>query len=295
MKKLSIVISSFAAVAVAAVFLFSACQKSASSPSSSTTSGSKQNLSLYLTDGPGFFDSVFINIKSVSILLDTCAKDSSRRDYFNRNTDAACGDLVSLDLAAGEYNVLALRNGIDTLLASGTSLPAGKIKAIELVLGTDSINNYVVHNGVTHYLHFGNTDSATVVIPLRGDECEKYAVNKFRLWLDFDVARSIYFGWDGRYHLRPFFRFFTRSTTGTISGIALPHDAYPVVTAYNSTDTSYALPQRNGVFLISGLQPGTYTVNVAGAVANTYQDTTISNVTVTEAANTAVGTITLHK
>ena len=207
----------------------------------------------------------------------------------------ACGDLVSLDITSGEYNVLALRNGIDTLLASGTSLPAGKIKAIELVLGTDSSNNYVVHNGVTHYLHFGNADSATVVIPLRGNECEHFAGNSYRLWLDFDVMRSIYLGFDGRYHLRPFFRFFTRSTTGTISGLALPHDAYPVVTAYNSSDTSYALPQRNGAFLIRGLQAGTYTVQVSSAIANGYADTTISNVTVTQANNTAIGTITLHK
>ena len=89
MKKLSLVSYCCAAIAAATVLFFAACQKSATTLPASALATGKQNVSLYLTDGPGFFDSVFINIKSVSVLLDTCAKDSSNHDYFNRNHDAS--------------------------------------------------------------------------------------------------------------------------------------------------------------------------------------------------------------
>ena len=58
-------------MAFAVSFLMTACNKSASVDS--TVPAGQQHLSLYLTDGPGLFDKVLIDIRSVKVLVDTCA------------------------------------------------------------------------------------------------------------------------------------------------------------------------------------------------------------------------------
>jgi hypothetical protein len=158
-------------------------------------------------------DSVFVNIKSVSVLIDTCAKDSGRYAPFDGVSDKNCGDWVSLNITPGQYNLSALSNGVDTLLASGKSLPAGTIKGIQMVLGSDSTDNYFILNGATHYLYFGNKDSATVLIPLEGNEFQQTGNNSYSLWLYFDIRHSIYIGPGGKYYFYPVIRWFIKNTT----------------------------------------------------------------------------------
>src|ERR1700722_8978348 len=97
--------------------LFNACSKDSSL--SSTIPSDQQNVSLYLTDGPGFFDKVLIDIRSVQVLVDTCS-NSSR---FRHDT---CNVWEPLNVTPGIYDLLSLRNGSDTLLA-GSTIPAGEI------------------------------------------------------------------------------------------------------------------------------------------------------------------------
>src|SRR6185436_10090979 len=98
------------------------CSKEKSSDNATVPSG-KQALSLYLTDGPtDYFDKVLIDIKSVKVLVDTCDKSRRRRDNWDSTNHCAIWD--SLSIAPGVYDLLTLRNGLDTLLASGT-IPDG--------------------------------------------------------------------------------------------------------------------------------------------------------------------------
>ena len=262
-----------------------ACSKNGVSPGTSVAG--QQKVSLYLTDGPGYFDNVFIDIKTVNVWVDTSAHGEPPRRHW-RHEDSLNGLWQTLTITPGLYDLLALRNGLDTLLAAGT-LPKGKVKLIKIELGT---NNSVVKDSVTYPLNLFKGDSSFVLINLQGDEWDEYTTGQSRLWLDFDISRSI-INWHNAFYLRPFLRSFIEKNTSRIAGVVLPRAAFPVVTVYNGTDTAYALPEHEGRFKVRGLQPGVYTVYVNGS--NGYQDTTISNVTVTSGNETSVGTINLHK
>lgn len=62
---------------VAGVF-FTSCKKS----ESVEIPRDKQRLTLYLTDDPGFFDQVFVDIRAVQVLVDT-TRDTRRNDTCN--------------------------------------------------------------------------------------------------------------------------------------------------------------------------------------------------------------------
>jgi len=272
-------------VATGAIIFF-ACSKEKSSDNSSVPSG-KQSLNLYLTDGPtDFFDKVLIDIKSVKVLVDTC--DRSRRRQDNWDSTKKCFVWDSLAVKPGVYDLLSLRNGIDTLLGSGI-VTDGTIRKIVITLGT---NNSIVKDSVSYPLNLLNSQT-TITIRLFGNECDNFQSGHYRLWLDFDCGRSIVRLRDGAFYLSPVIKAFIIKESGAVKGIVKPNDAYPIISVYNATDTAYAFPWRDGQFKVRGLDSGTYSVFVNAG--NGYKDTTISNVSVTIGKETDLGTITLHK
>ncbi len=260
----------------------------------------KQNLSLYLTDGPGFFDKVFVEIKAVQVLVDT-TKDTRRNDTCNWDRVGAYigsaqgnrkdSGLVwaNLNINAGVYDILNLRNGVDTLLAS-TEIPKGAIRLIRIEIGT---NNSVVKDSVTYPLYWPDNKPNYILIKLKGHETEEFLPNKIRLWLDFDVSRSVVIVNNNKFYLKPVFHFFVEKTTASVSGKVKPQDAKAVLTLFNGTDTAYALPNKSGEFKMRGLKDGTYSLYVNGS--NNYKDTTINNIVVQAPKNTNVGVIELKQ
>ena len=69
MNKKQLLVAAIAIITTSAIII--ACTKGTSIQTSSPTSGSKQNVSLYLTDGPGIFDKVYLDVKSIEVLVDT--------------------------------------------------------------------------------------------------------------------------------------------------------------------------------------------------------------------------------
>ncbi|MGC4038847.1 MAG: DUF4382 domain-containing protein [Chitinophagaceae bacterium] len=278
-----------AASVFAAIFVLS-CTKDNSS--SSSVPPGKQKVSLYLSDDPGLFDQVLIDIQSVRVLVDTSTADTvEHRWRHDWNCDDGKDTSViweDLSIRPGVYDLLTLRNGTDTLFANGT-IPQGKIKRIKITLGT---NNSLVKDSVSYPLNLYPGDSV-ITLKLSGNEFDEYLAGQFQLWLDFNVGRSILKIRDGEFYLKPFIRLFITKATGSVAGKVTPWDAYPVVSVYNETDTAYAIPYRDGNFKVRGLDPGTYTVFVNAS--NGYQDTTITNVTVTARQEFDLPDITLHK
>lgn len=285
----------FAAImALAVSFLMTACNKSASVDT--TVPKGQQHLSLYLTDGPGLFDKVLIEIKSIKALVDT---SSDTRHHDNDDWDRMGEDehhksdstfiWQDLNIKAGIYDILSFRNGLDTLLAAST-IPKGAIRMLKIEIGTQ---NSVVKNQVTYPVNLPPNAPKYVLIKLRGSECDEYLPAKVRLWLDFDINRSIIQGRNNEFYLRPVFHFYTVSTTGSIAGRVGPKDGYPVITVYNAKDTAYALPNNEGYFKLRGLKDGTYSVFIN--TSNGYKDTTLINVIVTAPKETSVGNIILRK
>jgi Domain of unknown function (DUF4382) len=290
------------AVAIATILFtsifFNACKKDNSANMPGPGNG-QQNVSIYLADNPShFFSHVYIDIQSVSLLIDTCSVDSARQntndcdhhnDWGDRHNNDSCNVWQDLGIQAGVYDVLDFRNGLDTLLAQG-NVDDGVVKYIKISLG-DS-NSVVLSDSTTIPLHFHGWFDSTIYIPVGNGFMDRYASRHSRCWIDFDVDHSIIPAGFG-FWLHPYFRCFTQNATGAIEGIVLPTDAKPVITAHSSSDTASAIPWMDGKFKIKGLQEGTYSLDVSST--NGYADTTIDNINVSVGKSVNVGTIKLHK
>ncbi len=283
-----------ALMAVAVAISVTACKKSDSAQSPA----GQQHLSLYLTDGPGFFDKVLVEIKSVQVLVDTGKNTRGHdNDDWDRigerrdRDDKKDSSLVwaNLNISAGIYDILNLRNGLDTLLGA-TNIPKGAIRLIKIEIGT---NNSLVKDSTVYPLKWPANLPNYVLIKLKGHECEEYMPGKVRLWLDFDINRSMIQGRNNEFYLKPIFHFFIVRNTASVSGRVSPNDAKAVITLFNATDTAYALPDREGRFKMRGLNDGTYSLFVNAS--NGYADTTLQNIKVAAPKETSVGSIVLHK
>ncbi|WP_341839158.1 DUF4382 domain-containing protein [Chitinophaga caseinilytica] len=284
-----------------------ACSKNESAAPEKVPDG-KQKVSLMLTDDPGLFDKVNIDIRKVEVLTDTCATtvrnddddddddddwdDRDRcgwwEDWHDRWHDRDCFVWDSLGVKPGVYDMLQLRNGLDTSLATGY-VPKGRIKSIRITLGTE---NSLVKDGVTYPLRSIN-GQVKIVIRVRHNEWDEVSPDNLQLWLDFDVQRSIIRVSNGRFILKPYIHVWTVKQTGAVSGKVLPVDAQSVITVYNNADSLYALPGRSGEWKVRGLKPGTYSVFVNAG--NGYRDTTVTDVKVERARETRIPSITLKK
>ncbi|SEN07150.1 protein of unknown function [Chitinophaga rupis] len=260
----------------------------------------QQKLNIYMSDDPGFFDNVFLDIRKVEVLIDTCTKNSDDDDRNwdwrdrcwwdedRRDDKDKCDVWDSLGIKPGVYDILSLRNGADTLLAGGI-VAKGKVKKIRITLGS---NNSLVKDSVKYPLKSPG-GQVKIIVKLRSDDWDEIASGNFRLWLDFDLNRSIVKVWDGKFILKPVITVYTLKLTGSIGGQVTPSAAWPVITVYNNTDTAFALPWFNGNFLVRGLKPGSY--NLFVNASNGYRDTTLTGITVERNKLTTTSKIVLKK
>ena len=230
-------------------------------------------LDVYLTDAPALYDAVNIDVARVEI---------------KSSDDQSDNGWQQLTLAkTGVYNLLEFSNGMDALLAS-VELPAGKVSQLRLILGT---NNTIVVNGniLPLPLQTPSAQQSGLKFNIHADLVEGVT---YKVWIDFDAARSIVKTGSSSYILKPVVRTFTEATSGAIKGIALPSAASPVASAISGPDTLSALPDATtGQYLIRGVPPGTWKVLIDGN--NGYIDSTINNVNVVLGQVTDVGTVTL--
>ncbi len=289
LKKPALILTSFF---FAVVIMFSACQKE----SSTADNTSNRNLSVFLTDDPCNYDAVFIDIKAVEVKIDPSRSYDDNDNGNDDNDDDGDDDNThqdnygtwdTLTIRPGVYNILKLRNGIDTLLANG-NIPAKKIKKIRITLG---ISNSVVVSGNSFPLSLLAGTNKYIYIKIKKDQQDYNANNQTALWLDFDVCESIKFR-NGEYFLKPYLKVFCENQFGKIKGKVLPAVARPFVKIYNTTDSASAIPENNGEYKIRGLREGTYKIKFSGS--NGYLDTTISNIEVKKNKETTIPTITLH-
>lgn len=266
---------------------FVACKKGESVNNSET-------LQVYLTDGPADYDAVNIDITAVEAKVDSCVahrgddhhgdQDGDQDDHQRRHDDF--GDWVSLSATPGIYDVLKLRNGIDTLLASGTV--NGTIRKIRITLGA---NNTVVKNGVTYPLVISNETANYLYVHLRDEHRHHDSASRVGVWVDFDISRSIV-EINGVFYLKPSLRPFCDQNFAGLEGRVLPAAADAIVKVYNSTDTAIAIPNPDGRFRVRGLPEGTYNVLFDGN--NGYSDQTISNVVLQKGKSVHLNDVTLQ-
>ena len=231
----------------------------------------KAHLEVHLTDAPGIYDEVNVDIQDVQVNSQDNASDDS--------------GWQSLEIKKGVYNLKELTNGIDTLLGS-SDLPAGKIAQLRLILGT---NNTVKINGQSFPLTTPSAQQSGLKVQINQELKEGIT---YKILLDFDAALSVVARGNGDFNLKPVIRSITEALDGAIEGTVHPVDANPSVYAIVGTDTvSTSTDSTSGAFMIRGLQAGTYRIVVGQSAA--FQSKEISDVTVTNGQVTNVGVIEL--
>lgn len=229
-------------------------------------------LEIRLTDAPGDYDEVNIDIAGVEVHSDGAGENEGWR---------------SLPVASGVYNILDLTGGLDTLLVA-EELPAGKISQIRLLLGA---NNSIVVDGTKKPLSTPSGQQSGLKLNVHTTLTEGVT---YKMLLDFDAARSIVHTGNDSYKLKPVIRVITAATSGAIKGTVAPVEATPAVYAiFASGDTAAtAYANQQGAFLLRGLDPGTYTVRFSPATG--YTITEKSGVQVSTGEVTDLGVVTIQ-
>lgn len=286
-----------AASGAAAVLIFFACNKSNSANSNPNIPKGESQLSVYMMDGPASFAKVLIDIRQVAVEIDTASKQSDadeddewNDDFDGRHHDPDHKSVIwdTLKITPGVYNLLDLRNGTDTLLSSSL-ITTGKILKVKITLGP----NDTLYVDSTSYFPLGvDGPHMTITINVRGDNVQSINNNTFKLWLDFNLDRSIEFE-NGEFVLRPFIVVFNDVDMAKVVGRVLPEGADAAVIGTMGTDTIYAVPWEEGNFQFRNVPAGTWDFTYKGA--NGYKDTTINNIKVDSMQTVTLPTITLHK
>lgn len=225
-----------------------------------------------LTDAPGQFEKVNIDIQGIQI---HSSEDENEENGWKEMT------LIQ----KGVYDLLQFNNGVDTLLVD-QNMPSGTVSQMRLILGD---NNTVVIDGIEYDLDTPSAQTSGLKFQIHDDFL---AGIEYRLWIDFDAARSIVKTGNGKYKLKPVIRTFNEATSGAISGVISPIEAKPTIHAVIGQDTISTIAEDDGDFLIQGLKAGTY--KLAFEPIDGYDKKEVENIAVTLGNITDAGTVTIE-
>ena len=170
---------------------------------------SKARMQVYLTDAPGDYEAVYIDVQDVKV---------------NATTDTASGWVSLGHIQPGTYDLLTLVNDRDTLLADA-DIPTGRIEQIRLVLGPE---NYVKVDGHMIKLDAPSAQQSGLKLNIHQSVNEGIL---YKLVLDFDVAKSIHKTGSSKYMLKPTIRTVLQAVGGSIKGYIAPADIPTAVLA----------------------------------------------------------------
>ena len=275
------------AMLMAFVISFSACDKSEISKT--------ESFQLFLTDGPGDYQKVNIDIQKVEIKVykdddddddDRFGSDDDDDDDHLKNKDEF-GEWIDLKFTPGIIDVLSLRNGVEAKLGEA-NINVGNVRKARITLGT---NNTVVKDNVSYPLGLINPTNNYLYVRLFKEHKQRDSDDNTKTWIDFDIAKSIV-EVNGAYFLKPVLRPFCDINFAAAQGKVLPGGIKATVSFSDGNGfNAVALPAPSGEFKIRGLKAGNYTINYA---ANGYITQT-KTATVKKGALTKLADVTLVK
>ena len=240
----------------------------------SDDSGGTSRIKVSMTDAPGDYDAVFIDVVDVKI---------------KSSTDTGESGWVSLsNVTPGIYNLLDLTGGVTVLLADA-EVPSGFVGQIRLILGD---NNTVVKDGVTYPLNTPSAQQSGLKLQINQTLLPNIT---YAFLIDFDVNQSIVVqaGGSGNFNLHPVLRITSEAISGSISG-TITNIGVPVMASVTVNGVVVtANTDENGVFVLHGIPDGTYTVTLTPDLTSGLAALTIENVTVVNGQVTALGSISL--
>ncbi len=222
---------------------------------------SYSRLKVSMTDAPGDYDSVIINIKSVEVKT-----NNGTYDYQYSKS----------------LNLLDLVNGKDTLLVDQT-IPTGRISQIRLIL--EETGNYIYKDATRFDLQTPSAQQSGLKLNLQQELVQGIT---YTVKLDFDVAKSIVETGNGTYILKPVIRLLTEAITGGIKGEIEPLGSQIAVMAVLNADTFGTYTDLStGRFYLPGLSSGSYKLLIDAA--DPLKDTVINGVVVQNGQITDIG------
>jgi hypothetical protein len=160
------------------VFAFQGCSKDDANSVNETKKGA---ITIDMTDAPGDFNQVNVDIRHVDI-------------HYTDN------GWIRLETKSGIYDLLTLRDSVTTRLVDKDSMPVGEITQIRLILGPD---NSVMVDSVLYDLKVPSGEQSGIKInvnKLLNFDDETY------LLIDFDAEKSIVYTGNSNYILKPVIR-----------------------------------------------------------------------------------------
>jgi hypothetical protein len=256
------------------LFVFS-CNNDFNAPSSDMDSMSK--ISIRLSDNPGDFDNVFIEVLDIMI-------------KYNDDSDDDNGWQSLEAINTGVYDLLELTGGIDVLLVDDYQLPPGTLNQIRLVLGEN--NSVVCDGGDPIPLRTPSAQQSGLKLKVNHELEEGFTYN---FLLDFNVDESIVVaGNSGNINLKPVIRVTTDVTSGKIQGAVNPFDFQVEASVMVDGETVAAYADENGVFMLNGVPAGTYSVVITPSEASGYAGAVVDDVIVVNGEITDIGTVELE-
>lgn len=244
---------------ISAIVLVAGCNKS--------DSDKNALLQVMLTDAPADYDQVLIDIQDVQIHV---------------SDNEGEGEWLSLAVNKGVYNLLDFRNGMDTLLAF-IELPPGMVSQMRLKLGPD---NQIMKNGLWYNLDTPSAQQSGLKFNVHAMLTGGIT---YKLWIDFDAARSIVKKGNGGFSLKPVIRTFTDAISGAIMGNVSPAEALPYIMAVANGDTIGTYAEENGRFLLKAVPEGLW--SVVFDPVDPYLPATVDGVTVINGQVAVIDTV----
>jgi len=222
-------------------------------------------LVISLTDAPGNFEEVNIDVVGVRVIINDT--------------------ILTLNSAQGTINLLELTNGKHTILVD-QPVPAGLLSQVRLILGD---NNSVKVDGMVHPLKTPSAQQSGLKFNVHRQFVPAFS---YEYTIDFDAARSVVTTGNGKYNLKPVIRVYAEESSGAIRGTIYPANSKPLIYAISSADdtTSTTADTLTGAYFFNGVLQDVYSLAFLFDSVM-YADTTLEGIGVMTGMFTVVDTV----